>query len=118
MELSIISVYGITRPVMVGKCNEAISFAFKDESGDEDNQDRRVTVSLVEFHRTILAIKKLNSYGSIQKHTDSFYSGSNKGNLNLRYKEFDETYLLEFDNGTRLEFHSNELLTVLDAMNF
>ncbi|WP_460291806.1 hypothetical protein, partial [Bacillus cereus] len=110
MELSIISVYGRNRSVMVGKFNQNISFAFKDESGDEDNQDRRVTVAFVEFHSTILAIKKLNSYGNIQVLTDSFYSGSCKGSLYLRYKNFDETYFLKFDNGTNLEFHANEIL--------
>lgn len=118
MEISIISVYGITRSVMVGKFNENISFAFKDESGDEDNQNRCATVSFVEFYRTIHAIKRLGTYGSIKIITDSFNSGSDKGNLKLRYKEFDETYLLEFNNGTSLEFHENEILTVLDAMNF
>ncbi|WP_063263796.1 hypothetical protein [Bacillus cereus] len=118
MEISIISVHGITRSVMVGKFNQNISFAFKDESGDEDNQNRCVTVGFVEFYRIIQAIKRLGTYGNIKIMTDSFTSGSDKGNLNLRYKEFDETYLLEFNNGTSLEFHENEILTVLDAMNF
>ncbi|WP_460291999.1 hypothetical protein, partial [Bacillus cereus] len=55
-------------------------------------------------------VTKQEQLPPLQAMTDSFYSGSCKGSLYLRYKNFDETYFLKFDNGTNLEFHANEIL--------
>ncbi|MGN5650697.1 hypothetical protein [Bacillus sp. Brlt_9] len=125
MKLQIINEYfgfrGTNPAVMLGtgQNSKTLEFNFECDEIQADEIEREITVNLVELIRTLNVVKELGTNGSVGILNDSYSTYTNvTSELNIRYVESDDVFILEINNGFEFHFDAYKLLAILEALNY